>query len=353
MLGCAWACLFVSAVFANFSRRLGGVFLRPILFLACLGCTGYLIVGVWHMHRIVLPYERADDAIRIVHWNHAGQKIDEQDWAKFVLDQGTDIVLISNARWGDDRQAILNEFTLYAPEDKERWVNYSYKVKADPSYFWVQDGALVASRYPMIRAGVVNFGSAARQQLMNHSSSNLGWIMFIEFNIAQDTGDDHSTIPPEPISFIVWLVDLPSDPYNARQQSMQRVRDAIESWDGTQWAMGKHVWKQSTLANSSFPEPDLIIGDFNTLRGSDSIDQLAPNMTDAFSAVGYGRGRSWVPDINNTFLRQPFKLADWHIDLALVGQRWSPTRYRIEDVSRWGSTEHRMQTLDLIQKTTE
>jgi len=43
-----------------------------------------------------------------------------------------------------------------------------------------------------------------------------------------------------------------------------------------------------------------------------------------------------------------FKLADWRIDLALVGASWDPIRYHIEHRSQWGSTEHRVQILDIL-----
>lgn len=347
MIGLAWMCLGMSAFLAIFSRRLGGLLLRPVLLLACVGCTGYLMIGVWHIHRAVLPSERTDDAIRIAHWNHAGQPVLQTGWEQALLDQGVDIVLITNAQWGTPRQDILNNFASYAPEEKERWINYSYKIHGDPSHFWVQDNALIASRYPMIRTGIIHFGSAKRQKLFNHSSSNLGWILFIELNIAPKSNANENSTTPTPIPFVVWLVDLPSDPYNARQLSMQRTRDAIDSWTGTSWNMGRHVWEQRTTPADLFPAPDLIIGDFNTIRGSDSLTKLAPGMTEAFSAVGYGRARSWTPTDNHRIRRQLFKVADWHIDLSLVGNNWKPARYRLEDGSRWGSTEHRMQIVDI------
>ena len=338
MLGSAWAFLFMSVVLAKLSRRFGGIFLRPILLLACLGCTGYLIIGVWHMHRVVLPYERSDDAIRIVHWNQSSKDVDQAGWAKAVLDQGGDIVFVANAPWGEARQVLLDSFAPFAPFERERWVNYSYRVHGEPSHYRIEGNALIASRFPMIRTGMVYMHAPINQEDASAIGSSNGWVLFAEFDIGK----------PKPM--VVWFVDLPSDPSSWRQETMQIAADAIRYWNGRTWVMGKHVWK-STETSDSFPAPDLIIGDLNSLRGSNSIDQLAPNMTDAYSAVGYGRGRSWVPNIDNAFARQPFKLADWHIDLSLVGESWLPTRYRIKDASRWGSTEHRMQILDLIEKT--
>jgi len=347
MIGSAWLLLIFSGILALFACRLGGLFLRPMLLLACIGCTGYLIFGVWHMHRAVLPRAIPDDAIRIAHWNQAAKDIDQQAFGQWVLDEEIDIALIANARWGEDRQTLLDALAGYAPLDRERWVNYSYRVHAEPSHFWIQDQAMIASRYPMIRTGKVEFGSADRQQVLNHSSSGRGWVSFIEFDLSE------SDSPDAPDRLIVWFVDLPSDPYNFRQESMSELRNAIDQWDGSGWAMGKHVWEQQTWPNASFPEPDLIIGDFNTIRGSDSLDRIASGMTDAFEAVGYGRGRSWTPGSKNRFVRLPIKLADWQIDLSLVGKKWQPARYRIENGSDWGWSAHGLQIIDVAEKTPE
>ncbi|MGV6815323.1 MAG: hypothetical protein ACWA5W_10010 [Phycisphaerales bacterium] len=338
VLGLAWMALGLSAFFAIFSRRLGGVFLRPLLLVSCLACTGFLIVGIWHLQRAVLPTDRASDSIRILHWNHAGSPIDEEGWAKRVFELDADIVMVSNAEWGTKRQALLDQFAPFAPLDQERWVNYSFRVHGDPAHFRIDGNAFIASRFPMTRTGMVSINMPVNKEHPIREQSGRGWVMFVEFDLSQTDPD------AEPM--IVWFVDLPSDPTAWRQETMTNARRAIEQWIGRSWVMGKHVW-ESVETDDIFPEPDLIIGDFNTLRGSDSLKALAPGMTDAFSAVGFGRGRSWIPKINNRFLRQPFKLADWHIDLSLVGDDWKPLGYRLEDGSRWGSTEHRMQILDL------
>jgi hypothetical protein len=347
MIGSAWLLLIFSGILALFARRLGGLFLRPMLLLACIGCTGYLIFGVWHMHRALLPKSIPNDALRIAHWNQAAKDIDQQAFGQWVLDEQIDIALIANARWGKDRQTLLDALAGYAPLDRERWVNYSYRVHAEPSHFWIQDQALIASRFPMIRTGKVEFGSADRQPVLNHSSSGRGWVSFIEFDLSESDSSD------APDRLIVWFVDLPSDPYNFRQESMSELRNAIDQWDGSGWAMGKHVWEQQTWPNASFPEPDLIVGDFNTIRGSNSLDRIASGMTDAFEAVGYGRARSWTPGSKNRFVRLPIKLADWQIDLSLVGKNWEPVRYFIENGSDWGWSAHRVQIVEIAEKTHE
>ncbi len=336
MLIGGWGCLILSMVLGLFSRRLGGVFLRPLLLIACVGCTGYLIIGVWHLHRAVLPTQDTGDSIRIVHWNQSAKRVDQESWADAMIEDGADIVFVSNAPWGDQRQELLDAFAPMAPLEQERWVNYSYRVHGDPAHYRIEGNAFIASKFPMSRTGRVSIHTPTSEDSLRPGGQR-GWVMFAEFEI------DHSQEP-----FVVWFVDMPSEPMLWRQELMTKARGAVDNWDGQSWIMGRHVWKR-TDTNDSFPEPDLILGDFNTLRGSDSLDHLAPDMTDAFSAVGYGRGRSWTPRIRNRFVRQPIKLADWHIDLSLVGDGWEPIGYRLEGGARWGSTEHRMQIVDLIR----
>lgn len=366
MITGAWLLLMVSYGFDLISRRMGGVLMRPVLLLANIGCTGYLIFGVWHMHRAVLGSPSDPEAIRVMHWNMSGKTIDGQGWTRSVFDRRTDIVLLANPKWGDERQAILDGLAPFAPGERERWVNYSYKVHGDPSHFWIQGNAMIASRFPMVRSGMVRINTPTKPIPGNEQPNpggGRGWIMFIEFDLSRPTDvyaiDDRSgseteeqpTTPKEPL--IVWFVDLPSDPSIFRQQMMQDAADAIEAWDGRGWRMGEHVWEQQTT-DGKFPEPDLIIGDFNTPRGSDSIARLtpnSPNMTDAFEQSGFGRGRSWVPRVNNAIARQPIKLADWHIDLALVGGGWKTMRYRLDRSDEWGNLDHAMQTFEFIKRS--
>ncbi len=338
MVGGAWAMLVLSAIFAAMARRLGGLLLRPVLLLLAIGCTIHLVFGVWHLHRFITSdHTKAPNAIRAVHWNLGGKSIDAQAWGDRINELDADIVLIANPEWGEGRQALLDQFTHFAPDEWVRWVNYSYRVNADPAHFRIEGHAVIASRYPMTRTGMVRFGDYERQEVMNRSSSSNGWVMFAEFDLDPDRTDD--------APFVVWFVDLPSNPAAWKTEVMQVAQREINAWNGAGWAMGRHVWEQRTFENESFPRPDLIIGDFNTPRGSASIEQIAPGYTDAFDAAGYGRGRSYVIRDGSWSENLMSRVLDMHIDLALAHPDVRVERYELitDPIA-----DHAMQVVDLI-----
>lgn len=341
-VGAGWVLLLASFVFAKLARRSGGLFLRPILLLALILCTLYVPVGIWHLHRAIgSGVAKEAGSIRVLHWNQAAAAIDQPAWGQRIRDLDVDIVLIANAEWGDSRQTLLEQFAYFAPTENQRWINYSYRIHAQPAHYRIEGGAMVASRYPMVRTGMVQFGSAERQQVLNHSSSGSGWVMFIEFDL------DPESLSDEPL--IVWFVDLPSDPKRWRAQQMREARAEIDTWDGRGWAMGRHVWEQTQSEGARFPEPDLIIGDFNTPRGSDSIQTLAPGYRDAFTQAGHGRGRSYTAETSNQLLQTLLDLGDWHIDLSLLAPGLEIKGYRLMEADQG---PHAVQLLDVSLPST-
>ncbi len=338
MVGGAWVMLMLSWVFAKLARRLGGLVLRPVLLLLAIGCSFYVVFGVWRMQRVITASEAKDTgAIRVLHWNHGGKSIDAERWGTRIRELETDIVLIANAEWGEPRQALLDQFTAYAPDERVRWVNYSYRVHADPAHFRLEGGALIASRYPMTRTGMVEFGSKDRTQVMSHSSSGLGWVLFAEFDLYPERLDD------DPL--VVWFVDLPSNPAVWKMDAMRSARAAIDGWDGSGWEMGRHVWEQYQNEGASFPNPDLIIGDFNTPRGSASLRTLAPDFDDAFEQAGHGRARSFRVSGATVWERLFNTLMEMHIDLTLVAPE-----HRVSSYMLLGSeeTHHKAQIADIV-----
>lgn len=338
MVGGAWVMLLLSAIFARLSRRLGGLLLRPVLMLLAIGCTGYLLLGHWHVHRMLThSAEKPQGAVRVLHWNQMGELEDPKALGQRADELGADILLIANAKWGRTRQEILEEFADFAPDERERWVNYSHRIYANPAHFWVEGDALIASRYPMSRSGMVSFGSYERQQVLSHTSSSKGWVIFAEFDLDPDSTDD----PP----FVVWFVDLPSNPKAWKMDTMREARRQIDSWDGSGWGMGRHVWEQRLFEGERFPTPDVIVGDFNTPRGSASIDIIASGYADAFDTAGSGRGRSFVIRDGSALEKAMFQIVDMHIDLTLVSAEHEIRGYTLIHSAK---AKHAIQVSDIV-----
>lgn len=339
MVGGAWGLLVLSALLAKLSRRLGGLLLRPLLLVLALGCTGYLLFGVWHLQRALGGSgEKAPGAIRVGNWNMAGKAMSQEaPVAGLLYERDADIVLLANVEWGSERQRVLEQFAHYAPDERVRWVNYSYRIRANPAHYRIEGQAMIASRFPMTRTGMVRFGSSQPTQVLSHTSSDLGWVKFAQFDLDPQRTDDR------PLS--VWFVDLPSNPVRWKMDVMREARQAIDGWDGSGWVMGRHVWEQRTDEGGVFPEPDLIIGDFNTPAGSGSLGVLAPGFKDAFAQAGHGRGRSYVVKEGRPLERAAYTLMDMHIDQALTGEGTRATHYELIDRPRY---DHALQLVDIV-----
>lgn len=339
-LGSAWGMLLLSALLAKLSRRQGGLLLRPLLLLGCLGCTLFLLAGVWRVHRVIGSQKRAPGSVRVLHWNISATKVREGDYSRRLLEQEPDIVLIANARWGKDQWALLEQLAPLAPAEEEFDATYGFRVKGQPGHFNITHRGLIASRYPITRTGIVSTGPLINQENEVRPSGEHGWVIFAQIRLPGE-GDG----PSRP--FTVWFVDLPSDPLAWRMESMRKIKSAIDRWDGRATVPTDRRWVVSET-DEPFPAPDLIIGDFNTLRGSASLRIIAPGYRDAFAQAGHGRGRSWSPRISNRWLRQPFKLADWHIDLALTAPGVRATRYQLIHP---GLGSHAAQLVDVSRDT--
>ena len=102
---------------------------------------------------------------------------------------------------------------------------------------------------------------------------------------------------PEPIE--LWLIDLPSDIGLHRMEVLARAAEIA----------------------SGMPEPDFIVGDFNTPRGSPSLRRLVGERTEASASGGpYLLRGTW-----------PRQASLWHIDMLFPSDRWRSTDYRFVD----------------------
>ena len=97
---------------------------------------------------------------------------------------------------------------------------------------------------------------------------------------------------------IVYLVDLPSSPTVGRAAQARSVRHLLDAM--------------------SIPPADMIVGDFNTPRGSRSLSILFPDMHHAYDDAGRGYGASF---------HRVFPL--YHIDHILLTADMQATSYEL------------------------
>ncbi len=114
--------------------------------------------------------------------------------------------------------------------------------------------------------------------------------------------------------FALLAIDLPSDPRRPRWESLQRF--------------ARQVGQRVDLARV-----DLIVGDFNTTRGSASVAAAWPEWYDAWSVAGEGGAWTW-----------PREWPCFAIDMALCRSDVHAERCVVVDP---GVGFHRMQTLRL------
>ncbi|MFO0376687.1 MAG: hypothetical protein ACK51N_06530 [bacterium] len=125
---------------------------------------------------------------------------------------------------------------------------------------------------------------------------------------------------------VVWMLDLPSDPFRFRWRSAVAVAVQL---------------RRLAASGGAPPAPDLVIGDFNTPRGSASIDHIltaaralpagpqpagrpAPGeLTHAFNHAGWGLPATWpratpLLHIDHCYLAPWLRASQYHILRPLI-----------------------------------
>lgn len=210
-------------------------------------------------------------------------------------------------------------------------------VNADPRVDWtlvsqqVGDGATakglgrakIITKHQILRWGSTSLGLAGRVQGTRQEGrwTDSGWAGFFEIDTADELGE----------TIVVWVIDLPSDPSIPRVSMTRAAADAIHDWVGPAMTMIDGTPTVHPLDAPGFPEPDIIIGDFNIPRGSWSLaaitDPLANAWTDGWMGLGLGGGYgplgSWprtrpVFHIDQTFLARDLRSCSYElIDLGV------------------------------------
>jgi endonuclease/exonuclease/phosphatase family metal-dependent hydrolase len=162
------------------------------------------------------------------------------------------------------------------------------------------------------------------------ATGDFGWVVMMTL----DGGEMYGV-------FDVWLVDLPSEPTVHRMESMARVVETVRARLGDELI-----------------QPAIVIGDFNTVRGSASLGAFdvfaqsgdADGFQDAFAARGAGGG-TWRPMGLGGMKGWAAERSSWGIDLALVGSGWRTHGYELvlPDGAEWdeGGVSHLAQVVDI------
>lgn len=349
----AWGCWLGAAAAGRLALRPGGVMLRPLLLAGCVGWTVWVAVAVWHLPRAVLgtgaaPRERT---LRLVHWNLASRE-EIRDAGAFVRSLDADIAVVVNSRNGEPRREIvLSMLASMAPESEGTVrVLPGIEDQRAAGHVYGDWRVILGSRGRILRAGVVPLSPVEGQNESWPTGWDTGAVAWFEIDLSERFGGLGRP-------FVLWVVDLPSDPSLWRMQVMRSAAGAVAAWRQPALETTPGGWWRAVGEPVGVPRPDVVMGDFNTVRGSASLEVLAPGMRDAFEEAGWGRGASWrqarsvgpgsswkertAARVTRTLL----PLADWHIDLTLVGEAWRAGRYRLVDP---GAGPHGVQVADLV-----
>lgn len=319
----AWPMIIVSWVVERLSSRLGGYQLRPLLSAALLGITLWFVFGVGHVYRYVLP-SRAG-SVRLVYWNLAVD--DEATGAGDVVSQLTpDIAIVANPRWDETRGPLLDAMRAMGgagaspeaePSESESLPSSGQaEAGSEAIRFVFSNEIAIATRGQILRWGSARFSADGRDDFEHR-----GVIVFAEV----------AELMPEPIT--IWIVDLPSAPALWRVEVMEQAVQAIGSWSGPDFVPGDGGrWVRRTDAEP-FPDADLIVGDFNTPRGSASLETLVGSRRNASVVAGRGFGYTW-----------PREHAILAIDHCFAGPRLRVQGFRSLDP---GMGRHRLLMADL------
>lgn len=255
----------------------------------------------------------ADDGkVRVVHWNLSAGEIDVDQAVGWIDELNIDVVLIANPRWDGQRGELV--------EGLKGVVGEEGTVRRLPR-------AVVASRFGLVGSSVVYLsasGGEGNPEEAMRATGDFGWVALLRFDGGKRFGE-----------FDVWFVDLPSEPMVHRMESMGRVVGLL---------------KERDLRLN----PALIIGDFNTVRGSASLglfDEFEDGggFVDAFEACG-AFGGSWRPTGMGGVKGWVAQRSSWHIDLSLVGNGWGIDGYELvtPNGADWGrEISHRAQVVDI------
>lgn len=286
---------------------------------ALVACT---LIADWRMSNVVLSPAAAtrEKSLRVVNWNPTATFM--AAFPEVMKSTEADIAFVANP------PAIV-DWTL---------VRESFAPAKDAAR---QSRFAVVSRYPIRRWGWTDLkvqGATPIDQRWNTSTwttVDTGQAMWIQLDTSPVLGR----------SIVVWVIDMPSDPYMSRDRAFREAAATIAAWIGpamerssmdAEAPMTQEAYT-AMFGDTGFPRPDLVVGDFNTPRGSPSVRALVPgSMRSAFAQAGYGQMGTWPRSMGLLAIDQAFT-ADW----------LAASRYDVVDPN---VGEHRMQIVELTAR---
>jgi len=285
------------------TRQWSAARLRTSAAIAMALAGAYMGLVEWRMQGYLLrpaaAGRGAPGLVRILNWNVT--RIDESDRiARAVAAANPDVAVLVNLTVGD-RQGLFKSF-------------------GEPLALVQDAGVTVMSSLPIIRHGAVGLGLAGLPPGLGHPyRPDQGRALYFELDTTERLGR----------TSMVWVVDMPSDWRLSRRAMATGAAAAIAAWEGAQVNHDRAGQLTFQTGGPGFPAPDIVMGDFNTPRGSGSLSTLAPGMSGAYDQGGAGRAASW-----------PRQWPLVHIDQMFLAPWLRARRYEVMDP---GAGFHRMQ----------
>jgi hypothetical protein len=308
--------LFVAALSPLVDRKGRLTHARTGLF-AALVAVSIVFAGECNLERFLLkptPSDPTQPALRLLVWNPAVDRMD--DFAARVAAQDPQLIAIANRPGRTDWPALQDQ--VGGSRSIARFAHLS-----------------LVSRHRIIRWGGTKLGiqGARKRTTLWHGggevSQDKGEALFVEL--------DTRALFGRPL--VVWILDLPSDPELSRDANFAAATAAISTFTGrsfTRNPMGLDVEDDPATTPKGFPPADLIVGDFNTPRGSVSIRRVTGDLRHAYDLAGRGWATTW-----------PRRLPLIAIDHAFVADWLDVRRYDTHDLNAGG---HLAQVVDVALK---
>lgn len=286
---------------------------RTGLFASLVGVS-IIFASECNLERVVFkpaPADPTQPSLRLLVWNPAVDRMD--DFAARVASQDPQLIAIANRPGRTDWPALQDQ--VGGSRAIARFAHLS-----------------LVSRHRVIRWGGTMLGiQGARTRTSiwpggGEVSRYGGEAMFVELDTRAVFGR----------TLVVWMLDLPSDPELSRDANFVAAAAAIAGFNGRSYTrnpMGLDVEDDPAATPKGFPPADLIVGDFNTPRGSASIRRVTGDLRHAHDLAGIGWATTW-----------PRKAPLIAIDHAFVASWFDVRRYATIDL---GAGEHLAQVVDL------